>query len=191
MKLHVDSLGMMAGAAQRPTPLPDVRFVEASTQMEFTAGSGEDCDGDGLPDIYEVLVTQTDPSRSISKSGGVLDGFADPDGDGWPNVEEFIRRTDPLSPNPTPKPIELKNPTAAELKQIMGYQPKTDLPFNVRTEIRKSGSEKFESSPYGVLFLQSVIYDSRTNKSLLNFALRMISSPPSRLGRPPATYVGP
>ncbi len=191
MKLHVNSFGMMAGSAQRPTPLPDVRFVETSTQMEFTAGSGEDCDGDGLPNIYEVLVTQTDPSRSISINGGVLDGFADPDKDGWPNVEEFFRRTDPLSPNPTPAPVELKNPNADELKRAVGYQPKTDLPFNVRSEIRKSGSSKFEPMPYVGLFLQSAIYDSRTNKALLNFELRIISAPLNRLGSPPQEFHGP
>lgn len=191
LQLHVDSFGMMSGAAQRPTPLPDVRFVETSARMEFTCGSGEDSDGDGLPDIYEVLVSRTDPSRSISIRGGVLDGFADPDGDGWPNVEEFYRRTDPLSPNPIPKPVELKNPTAAELEKIFGSQPKTDLPLSMRAEIRKSGSSKFEPLLYAGLFLQSVIYDSRTNKALLNFELRIISIPPSRLGRPPEEAHGP
>jgi hypothetical protein len=176
---------MMPAADQRLVPLPNVRFVETSPHLEFTAGSGEDSDGDGLPDIYEVLVTKTDPTKNISNKGGVLDGFADLDGDGWPNVEEFCRRTDPHESNDVPPSIEVKRPTSMELMRILAEQPKSDLPFDSKIEIRKSGSPRYE--PF-----QASRWSSRewtllltTNKSNLDFEFRFTRAPRNRLGRPP------
>jgi hypothetical protein len=189
--LHVAERGMMAAADQGPVPLPDVKFVPSSPRLEFTTGSGEDSDGDGLPDIYEVLVTQTDPAKSISIQGGILDGFADPDGDGWPNIEEFCRRTDPLESNSVPQAIELKHPTSTELMRVLAEQPKSDLPFDSKIEIRKAGSQSFEpldvSGWAGYGWMLSV----RTNRANLDFDLKIELVPRNRLGRPPQEAGGP
>jgi len=189
--LHVDERGMMAAADQRPVPLPDVKFVASAHRLEFTAGSGEDSDGDGLPDIYEVLVTQTDPTKGISILGGVLDGFADPDEDGWPNIEEFCRRTDPLESNSVPQAIELKHPTSTELMRVLAEQPKSDLPFDSKIEICKAGSQSFApldvSGWAGYGWMLSV----RTNRANLDFDLKITRSPHSRLGSPPREAGGP
>ena len=189
--LRVDARGMMAGRDQRLVPLPEVRFVESSPHLEFTAGSGEDSDGDGLPDIYEVLVTRTDPARSISNESGVLDGFADPDGDGWPNVEEFFRRTDPLESNSVPPSIELRHTTSMELMRVFEVQPKSDLPFDSQIEIRKYGALNYvplEISGWaGYAWMLSV----RTNKAHLDFDAKLTFVPRSRLGKPPQEAGGP
>lgn len=189
--LHVDARGMMATGDQRLVPLPEVRFVEPSLHLEFTASSGEDSDGDGLPDIYEVLVTETDPARSISNESGVLDGFADSDGDGWPNVEEFFRRTDPFESNSIPPGVELKRPTSFELMRTLAEQPKSDLPFDSKIEIRKNGSQNYEplevSGWAGYAWTLSV----RTNRSNLDFDVKLTRTPRNRLGRPPEAAGGP
>ena len=170
---------------------PDVKFVAPAHRLEFTAGSGEDSDGDGLPDIYEVLVTQTDPTKGISIQGGVLDGFADPDEDGWPNIEEFCRRTDPLESNSVPQAIELKHPTSTELMRVLAEQPKSDLPFDSKIEIRKAGSQSFApldvSGWAGYGWMLSV----RTNRANLDFDLKITRSPHGRLGSPPREAGGP
>jgi hypothetical protein len=51
--LHVDKKGMMSDG-QSPIAMPQVKFLPDVVKPEFTAGWGEDSDGDGLPDIYEV-----------------------------------------------------------------------------------------------------------------------------------------
>ncbi len=190
-RLLVDTRGMMATGDQRLVPLPDVRFVEPSPLLEFIAGSGEDSDGDGLPDIYEVLVTETDPARSINNESGMLDGLADPDGDGWPNVEEFFRRTDPLESNSVPPSVELRCPTSMELMRTLAEQPKSDLPFDSKIEIRKNGSPNYEplevSGWAGYAWTLSV----RTNSSNLDFDVKLTRTPRSRLGRPPQEAGGP
>ena len=189
--LHVDARGMMAAADQHLVPLPEVRFVESSPHLEFTAGSGEDSDGDGLPDIYEVLVTKTNPARSISNESEMLDGLADPDGDGWPSVEEFSRRTDPLESNSVLPGIELKRPTSMELMRTLAEQLKSDLPFECKIEIRKKGSPNYEpletSDWAGYAWTLSV----RTNRSNLDFDVKLSRTPRSRLGRPPQESGGP
>ena len=56
--------GRMHSEAARSVP------ARMLPQMQFTAGSGEDADGDGLPDLYEDLVTRTDPlSPDTGKPG--------------------------------------------------------------------------------------------------------------------------
>ena len=57
--------------------MPEVKFLPDVVEPEFTAGWGEDSDGDGLPDIYEVLVTQTDPDNADTGNTGTLDGYKD------------------------------------------------------------------------------------------------------------------
>ena len=191
VRLRVDSRGMMAANDQRLVPLPNVRFVETSPQLEFTAGSGEDSDGDGLPDIYEVLVTKTDPSRSISNESGMIDGFVDSDGDGWPNVEEFLRRTDPLESNSFAPIIELKHPTSTELMRAFSEQPKSDLPCDSKIEIRKNGSTTYEPLELSGWAGRAWMLSMRTNRANLDFDLRITRMPRSRLGRPPQEAGGP
>jgi hypothetical protein len=79
---------MMHGG-QSPIAMPEAHFLSDVVAPEFTAGWGEDSDGDGLPDIYEVLVTQTDPTSSDTGGTGILDGYKELTSDGWSNLEKF------------------------------------------------------------------------------------------------------
>jgi hypothetical protein len=56
---------------------------------------GEDIDGDGLPDSYELLVTGTDPTNPDTWHTGRSDGYKDSDGDGWTNLDEMRNGTNP------------------------------------------------------------------------------------------------
>ena len=140
--LYAQTNGMLLGPVQRPIAMPDVQFVPASPNLEFTAGSGEDSDGDGLPDIYEVLVTRTEPDNADTGHTGILDGYKDLDGDGWSNLEEFRRRTDPVTANPPPPPLELKRPQFREVAMAF-YRSTTDLRWQPVFEIRKAGERDF------------------------------------------------
>lgn len=80
-------------------------------------------DGDGLPNGWECLfgafslymfhpgqdyepkefmADEFNPFENDSNNDGILDRFADPDGDGHWNEEEWYRRTDPTDPNSKP-----------------------------------------------------------------------------------------
>jgi hypothetical protein len=143
--LHVDLKGMMR-EGQCPITLPEVKFIRGVVGPEFTAGWGEDSDGDGLPDIYEVLVTQTDPANPDTGNTGVLDGYKDPDSDGISNLEEFRRRTDPLQPNPSPGTVELKHPTLVQVWSAVSRESlRTDIYFEPDILIRKPGEPGFHS----------------------------------------------
>ena len=181
--LHADARGLMAGSDQRPITMPEVRFLTPAKQPEFTCGSGEDSDGDGLPDIYEVLVTQTEPNNADTGNTGILDGYKDLDGDGWSNLEEFRRRTNPLHPETAPAPVELRQPTWTEIMRATMIQ--TDLPYETKIEIKMSGQLKFQPSqePIGKLF-QSV-NTGNPSKPHGNFDLRIIwQAPDAPLHRP-------
>ncbi len=141
IQLHVDSMGMMH-EGQAPITMPEVKFLPLLKSPEFAAGWGEDSDGDGLPDIFEVLVTQTDPAKADTGGVGVLDGYKDPDNDGWTNLEEFRRRSDPFKPNLAPPSIELKHPSLRDI--VQATQPITDLRYEPRTAIRQAGEIKFK-----------------------------------------------
>jgi hypothetical protein len=52
--LHVDKKGMMSDG-QSPISLPGVKFLPDVVVPEFTAGWGEDSDGDGLPDKHHLV----------------------------------------------------------------------------------------------------------------------------------------
>lgn len=56
----------------------------------FKAYSSEDSDGDGLSDIYELMMTKTDPYDPVDYDGVNLDGDVDQDGDGFSNREEYL-----------------------------------------------------------------------------------------------------
>ena len=56
----------------------------------FKAYSSEDSDGDGLSDIYELMMTKTDPNDPFDIDGVTLDGDVDQDGDGFSNREEYL-----------------------------------------------------------------------------------------------------
>jgi hypothetical protein len=67
--------------------------MEGRPSLYMVAGYGEDSDGDGLSDIYEILVTRTSPNLSDTGNTGVDDGYRDSDGDGWTNIDEYRNRT--------------------------------------------------------------------------------------------------
>ena len=54
-----------------------------------------DTDGDGLPDVLEILLG-LDPTKQDSKGDGTLDGNRDSDWDGLSNARELLLGTDPL-----------------------------------------------------------------------------------------------
>jgi hypothetical protein len=144
--LRVDKRGMMTDA-QSPIALPAVKFLPDVVQPEFTAGWGEDTDGDGLPDIYEVLVTHTKPDDPDTGDTGIFDGFKVFADDGWNNWGKFRYRANPFKKCEPPPAIVLKEPTISEMREVQ--TPKTDLPFEARLEIRTNSAADFQ--PYSLL----------------------------------------
>ena len=146
--LRVDKKGMMH-AGQSPLAMPEVKFLSDVVEPEFAAGWGEDSDGDGLPDVYEVLVTRTDPDNADTGNTGILDGYKEPTNDGWDNLEKFRRRADPLRPAQPPAMVELIKPTKKEI--LNAVTPKTDLNCDLQIEIRTnevSGYQPIEQVPW-------------------------------------------
>ncbi|PGZ75226.1 S-layer homology domain-containing protein [Bacillus sp. AFS029637] len=56
----------------------------------------KDTDSDGLPDIYEINHTHTDPHKQDTDDNGTADGLEDLDKDSLTNFAEFKLKTDPL-----------------------------------------------------------------------------------------------
>jgi hypothetical protein len=139
--LHVDKKGMMSDG-QSPIAMPEVKFLPDVVEPEFTAGWGEDSDGDGLPDIYEVLVTHTDPDNADTGNTGILDGYKEMTGDGWSNLEKFRRRVDPLQPAHPPATVELIQPTESEIMNAV--TPKTDLSCELQIEVRTNRATSYQ-----------------------------------------------
>jgi len=143
--LHVDKTGMMTDT-QMPIALPPVKFLPDVVQPEFTAGWGEDSDGDGLPDIYEILVTHTDPDNPDTGDSGILDGYKVFADDGWNNWEKFHCRVNPFQKCEPPPTVVLKEPTMSEMMDAQTQR--TDLPFVVQLEIRTNSAADFQ--PYSL-----------------------------------------
>lgn len=139
--LQVDSKGMMT-SPQTPIVLPKVRFLTNVLEPEFIAGPGDDSDGDGLPDVYEVLVTKSDPLTTDTGYSGVIDGFKEMTSDGWSNLEKLKRRVDPLRPFHPPAPLVLSQPTFTEASQSFAFR--SDLPYQPQVEIRIPGMTDFQ-----------------------------------------------
>jgi hypothetical protein len=146
--------------------MPQVRFLPDVVNPEFTAGWGEDSDGDGLPDIYEVLVTKTEPDNADTGVTGTLDGYKELTGDGWNNLKKFRRRVDPLQPVRLPATVELIEPTRTEL--MTAITPKTDLACDLQIEVRTNGASTFqplEQIPW--VLLNSSIFGRQTSARIL------------------------
>lgn len=188
--LHVDSKGMMH-EGQSPIAMPDVKFVPDVVAPEFTAGWGEDSDGDGLPDIYEVLVTKTDPAAGDTGNTGILDGYKELARDGWSNLEKFRRRANPFEPNLPPPPLELQRPTLLQVWQALASRtPKTDLHYQPQITVRKPGEVSFhpEVHNFGMLNYTSKSGDPRSTP--LDCDVRIEWRPP-RPHPPRAAIPGP
>ena len=78
--------------------------------MQFTAGSGEDADKGQLPDLYEDLVTRTDPLDGDTGKTGTTDSWQDLAGDGWNSLQAMQNGTDPLAWCQPPPPSNYSTP---------------------------------------------------------------------------------
>jgi hypothetical protein len=183
--LHIDKKGMMSNG-QSPISMPKVHFLPDVVEPEFTAGLGEDSDGDGLPDIYEVLVTHTDPDNADTGNTGVLDGYKEMTDDGWNNLEKFRRRIDPLRPAQPPPTIVLKQPTGTEILDAL--TPKTDLSCALEIAIRTNGAADFQPIEH-VPWMLPKITNFRQSKSHRDFDLRIswrfVQPEPNQYGNDP------
>jgi hypothetical protein len=140
-QINVDSFGMMKLGDQKPIALPEVHHLLSVVNPEFIAGCGEDSDGDGLPDIYEVLVTGTEPDCADTGHTGILDGFKEVASDGLNSLEKFRRRVNPLHSFYPPAPVELKHPTLIDV--FGATQMNSDLRFEPQILIRTNGASGY------------------------------------------------
>jgi hypothetical protein len=142
IQIKVDKQGMMT-SPQNPIAMPAVKFAPVVSEPEFVAGWGEDSDGDGLPDIYEVLVTDTAPDNADTGNTGILDGYKDLALDGWTTLEKFRRRLDPQKTASPPPPVVLIKPTPAEL--FAAVTAHSDLRFALQLEVRTNNTAPLQS----------------------------------------------
>jgi hypothetical protein len=153
VKLPADRRGMLL-TNDGPVLLPKVEHIPVLDQPEFICGSGEDADGDGLPDIYEVLATKTDPDKSDTGATGLLDGYKDLSGDGWTALEKYRRRADPLGKEVPPAGAEIIEPTLASVMEVLDRANQTDFQYEVTAEIRNLQTFKYQplQQPLQTLF---------------------------------------
>jgi len=159
--IQVDKKGMMS-SGQSPIAMPEVKFLPDVVEPEFTAGWGEDSDGDGLPDIYEVLVTHTGPDNADTGDTGTLDGDKDMSGDGWNNSEKFRWRADPTRKAQPPAKVELIKPNDMEIWQALA--PKSDLPFDVKLEVRVAGSDSYQPIDQAPSMIHRITHPRQRNE---------------------------
>ena len=76
-----------------------VRFEEYSARYDIIEMSANDTDRDGLPDDWE-------------RTTGLSDATQDADGDGWTNLNELVRGTNPRAADSTPKRMTVTGNTA-------------------------------------------------------------------------------
>ncbi len=152
VKLVADVRGMLI--TKSPFVLPKVEHIPILGNPEFIAGSGEDADGDGLPDIYEVLVTRTDPDNSDTGATGVLDGYKDLSGDGWTALEKYRRRANPFAKDYPPPGAEIIEPTLESVMEALDRARQSDFQYEVTVETRNLNTREYRpmDRPWQILF---------------------------------------
>jgi hypothetical protein len=91
--------------------------------LRYVGGFGEDSDGDGLPDGYEVLCTLTDPLLPDTGLTGTPDGYKDPGGDGYSNLQEMYNGTNPHVFNAPAAPIVSVAPMPGGSGVLISWEP--------------------------------------------------------------------
>ncbi len=185
--LRVDKKGMMH-EGQSPLAMPEMKYLPDVVEPEFAAGWGEDSDGDGLPDIYEVLVTRTDPDNADTGNAGILDGYKGSANDGWNNLEKFRRRADPFTPAQPPSPVVLTQPTMTEAMKAVTSR--TDLPYEPKIEVRIVGTTNFQAVDQGWQMLYQMSDPHNPYRVRGNFDFRISWSLPE-VKPQPSGYYGP
>ena len=187
--LRADKRGMMS-EGQSPIAMPQVNFLPDVVNPEFVAGWGEDSDSDGLPDVYEVLVTHTEPDNADTGETGILDGYKEMTSDRWSNLEKFRRRVDPLHPAHPPPTVELKQPTAIEIMKAM--TPTTDLSCEPGIEIRTNGAVRYQAIEQAPWMLSKILNYRQPNEHRpfdVRISWRFAEPKPRQYdGREPAAY---
>ena len=139
-----------------------------------------DTDGDGLPDIYEVKLSETDPLKADTDANGTPDGEEDFDNDGRNNLIEMYEQTDPLNVDTTAvdtdgdglsdlwemeitgtdpsvsniksEPFTIRNPFAWRLADLPAYDTDEDgLPDIYELKVLKTSAENNDSDSNGTL----------------------------------------
>ncbi len=92
------------GMDLRPGQVTDVDGDGVADQLEVRYGASPlwpDSDRDGLTDAFEIFKGGAFmmPSSADTDRDTTLDGAEDPDRDGWSNLEEQVRGTDPFKPD--------------------------------------------------------------------------------------------
>jgi hypothetical protein len=170
ISMQVDSKGMLKSALAFPA-VPEMKYLPDVVDPEFIAGSGQDSDGDGLPDVYEVFVTHTDPDKADTGNTGVLDGFKEFTGDGWSNLEKFRRRADPFKAAQPPAPVVLAQPTWEQAMQATTVR--TDFKYEPQVQVRMVGTASFQTVHEGLQMLYQMSDPRNPYRVRGNFDLRI------------------
>lgn len=88
------------GVDEGLSPSPTVTTPAAGTLQRRDYTLGEDADGDGLPDAWELWMMELNPNAGEDGAPDSLASFkpdGDDDRDGMSNMQEFLAGTDPFS----------------------------------------------------------------------------------------------